>query len=201
MTRFLAMLAFGVLAQPLWANDLQRISVAAHASFEKMPNVQIVDEIVGNCGAEANVSDRAAYCTSSNTIFVIPQTGAAYAVAHAFGHAVQVKHGVADVALRTIRARRAEEVKLRGYVDRQVDCVAGFLFHQAGISQTQLNTVFDADPFDDVHWGRFPLKVGPVMPVPLADRDQWFEIGQRGDLAACAVGEFGSELLIAAYKG
>ena len=166
-----------------------------------MPNVRVVDQITGMGGADEGVSSRAAHCTSANEILLIDRPGAAYALAHVLGHAVQVRHGVADVALRTIRARRSEEVTLRGYVEWQVDCIAGFLFWRAGIAPTSLTEFLDEDPFPGVHWGRNPLRVGPVVPAPPADRDDWFAIGQRGDIAACAVGEFGSELLVQAYRG
>ena len=200
----------GVLAaflpySAVFADPVSQISDAAQAAFARMPNVRIVPTIAGNCGANAVVSERAVYCTTSNEILLqasqAARPEAAYAVAHVFGHAVQVQHGVADVALRTIRARRADEVVLRGYVERQVDCIAGFLFHQAGLTPASLADWMNSDPFDDVHWGRNPLRSGPVMPVPLADRDDWFAVGQRGDLSACAVGEFGSTLLTDAYRG
>ena len=97
-----------------------------------MPSVRVVDQITGMCGADEGVSSRAAYCTSANEILLIDRPGAAYALAHVLGHAVQVRHGVADVALRTIRACRSEEVTLRGYVERQVDCIAGFFFWVQG---------------------------------------------------------------------
>jgi len=163
-----------------------------------------VPQIKGECGADDSVTDLAAYCTSSNEILVQAgqsEAAATYGVAHAYGHAVQVRHGVADIALREIRARRAEEPTLRGYVDRQVDCIAGFLVAAAGLGPMSLADIFKDDPFDDIHWGRDPLRVGPVMPVSLADRDVWFAKGQAGDIADCAVGEFGSELLVIAYQG
>ena len=97
-----------------------------------MPSVRVVDQITGMCGADEGVSSRAAFCTSANEILLIDRPGAADALAHVLGHAVQVRHGVADVALRTICARRSEEVTLRGYVERQVDCIAGFLFWGQG---------------------------------------------------------------------
>ena len=120
---------------------------------------------------------------------------------HAFGYAVQVQHGVADVALHTIRARPEDEAVLRGYVDCQVDCIAGFLVAKAGYDRGSLVHWMANDPFGDIHWGRHPLKLRPVMPVPLVERNIWFMRGQLGNLAVCAVGEFGVNLLIAAYLG
>ena len=77
----------------------------------------------------------------------------------------------------------------------------GVLVLGAGIAPTLLTEFLDEDPFPGVHLGRNPLRVGLVMPAPLADRDDWFAIGQRGDMAACAVGELGPELLVQAYRG
>lgn len=182
-----------------------RMKATAGAAFSAMPDVRVVSQISGVCGADDAVSSRVAYCTTSNTVLVaadqigLPQLPCL--LGHAFGHAVQVRHGVADVALQTIRARREDEVVLRGYVDRQVDCIAGFLYAKAGFAPASLADWMCADPFDDIHWGRQPLRVGPVMPVVLPERDIWFRRGQLGDLAACAVGEFGADLLIDAYQG
>lgn len=196
----MALVAFTL---PAMAQD--SIARAANTGFANMPSVRVVPTIAGVCGADHRVNDRVAYCTSGSVILVaqdqLGRPELPYLVAHAFGHAVQVKHGVADVALRTIRARRSEEIKLRGWVDRQVDCIAGFLYQRAGFGPASLTAWLKSDPFDDIHWGREPLSVGPVMPVTLADRDRWFQTGQTGDLAACSVGEFGSDLLIAAYRG
>ena len=131
MKFLLAILAVAI-AGPVAANDIDKVSQTARNSFFQMPNVRVVDQITGICGAGEGVSSRAAYCTSANEILLIDWPGAAYALAHVLGHAVQVRHGVADVALRTIHARRSEEVTLRGYVERQMDCIAGFFFWGQG---------------------------------------------------------------------
>jgi hypothetical protein len=130
--KFLLAILPVAIAGPVAANDIDKVSQTARNSFFQMPNVRVVDQITGMCGADEGVSSRAAYCTSANEILLIYRPGAAYALAHVLGHALQVRHGVADVALRTIRARRSEEVTLRGYVERQVDCIAGFLFWGQG---------------------------------------------------------------------
>ncbi|MDX8352021.1 hypothetical protein [Cognatiyoonia sp. IB215182] len=186
------------------ADPVERVEQAAMEAFDSMPPVQIAREIAGRCGADANVNPHAAYCTSQNVIFltrdVRDQPQAAYLVAHSYGHAVQVRHGVADFALAQIRARRDEEAMLRGLVERQVDCIAGFLVAGADLPKAALTDWFDTDPFDDIHWGRDPLSIGPVMGVDLADRDTWFQIGQEGDIAACSPGEFTADLLVAALR-
>lgn len=182
------------------AQQVQSVVTAASSAFGQMPRVEVVDAIAGQCGAGPDVNPIAAYCTTRNVIFVAGADGprAAYFVAHAFGHAVQVQHGIADVALAQIRARRGEEAILRGLVERQVDCIAGFLIARAGIAPFELAELFDADPLAQPHWGRDPLRVGPFVDVPLRDRADWFARGQGGDIAACAPGEFTADLLLEA---
>ena len=187
------------------ADAADRVIAAAAASFDRMPTLVRVDQIAGNCGANARVNQSVAYCTTTNTIFLNRAVGgpqAAYLVAHSLGHAVQVQHGVADIALREITRRRSEEPTLRGYVENQVDCIAGFLIARAGLSQNPIFAMFNADPFPGTHWGRNPLRVGPRVTIGTPARDTWLK---RGYLAAtlgdCAAGEFGAELLLRAYKG
>lgn len=192
------------LGASAFADPVDDVANAAQAAFDRMPVVQRVDRIAGQCGADETVNPYVAYCASRNAIYVaraadaLPQ--AAYLVAHAYGHAVQVQHGVADVALAQIRARRNEEVVLRGMVERQVDCIAGFLVTRAGLPKRSLTDWVNADPLGDAHWGRDPLRLGPRVSVTLAARDDWFQRGQGGDLTACAAGEFGADLLIAAVR-
>ncbi|MEO0932051.1 MAG: hypothetical protein AAFY14_15620, partial [Pseudomonadota bacterium] len=122
-----------------FADPVDSVEQAAKTAFAEMPRIRMVREIAGNCGADETVNIHVAYCTSQNVIFMtraaraLPQTG--YLAAHSYGHAVQVRHGVADFALSQIRARRGEEVMLRGLVERQVDCIAGFLVARAGQPQ------------------------------------------------------------------
>ncbi|WP_333715149.1 neutral zinc metallopeptidase [Yoonia sp.] len=188
----------------LAADPVQTVAAAAAAAFDRMPQAEIVLTIAGQCGADASVHPDVAYCTSRNTILVAqdaaarPQT--AYFLAHAYGHAVQVQHGVADVALREIRARPADEARLRGWVERQVDCIAGFVLSRAGLPLPDLVAAFAEDPLDRPHWGRSPLANGPHVPVPVAARAEWLASGYQGGLAACAVGEFDASLLIAALE-
>ena len=170
--RYLILVVLTVISAQAGAQTVvSRMETAAKPSFMAMPNVRVFSEILGECAADGAVSLRIVYCTSSNQILVaadqlaLPEIG--YLLGHAFGHAVQVQHGVADVALRTIRARPKEEVVLRGYVDRQVDCIAGFLVAKASYDRGSLADWIANNPFDDIHWGLHPLNLGPVMPVPL----------------------------------
>ena len=178
------------------------VAEAATRLFDRMPVVTRVDRIAGECGADSRVNTVAAYCTSDNTIFFAPSGHddglANYLLAHVFGHAVQVQHGVADVALREITRRPADEVVLRGYVERQVDCIAGVLLAEAGLDLPDMLDQLTADPLDQPHWGRRPLHRGPHLPVPIAERAYWLGQGHQQGLAGCAVGEFGPELLLAA---
>lgn len=187
------------------ADPVDQVLAAATQSFDRMPTLQMVDQIAGNCGADASVNSEVAFCTTFNRVFLTEaarqQAYAPYLVAHVLGHAVQVQHGVADVALREIRQRRAEEVQLRTYVESQVNCIAGVLYQRAGLPAASLTDWFDQEPLTDPHWGRNPLQQGPTVSITLDVADAWFRKGLRGgDPAVCAVGEFGAELLIAADK-
>lgn len=197
-------LAFMMMAQTAVADPVTDLSVAANDAFDLMPSVQRVDQMAGQCGADGGVDARVTYCTTANRILVAdgfwgtPQ--APYLVAHAYGHAVQVQHGVADFALREIRSRRSEEAMLRGLVERQVDCIAGFLLARAGLGDVAPIALFAGDPLDGVHWGRNPLRLGPQVSVDLAARAEWVAIGQAGNLAVCAPGEFTADLLFDALR-
>ncbi len=175
---------------------------AANASFQHLAEVVVVDQIDGRCGADDSVNPFAAYCTTDDTIFISKEAMnkpvADYLLAHVFGHVVQVEHGVADVALDAIWAEPSREKELRGYVARQVDCIAGVLVMRSGRSKMDLRKLLSADPFEDAHWGRNPLRAGPLMGIGLAARAKWFDIGQRGDLSQCAAGDFSSDLLLRA---
>jgi len=182
------------------------VSATAQSDFAQMPQVRVVSQIAGECGADTAVNQMVAYCTTQNAILVSRDTAAgpeaAYMVAHLYGHAVQVQHGVADIALREILRRRAEEPKLRGYVASQVDCIAGFLLGRAGLPAPNLNQWFAAEPFTGTHWGRAPLSVGPQVSIGLDQRQAWVQRGYVAqDLSACAAGEFGAELLLRAFRG
>lgn len=190
---------------PAVAEDgLTSLEDAAHAAFSEMPSVVLVDQIAGQCGADERVNPHAAYCTTRNIIFARDITGAAqtYRVAHLFGHAVQVQHGIADVALREIRTRPEKELELRGLVARQVDCIAGLLSAKADLPWTPLTDLFEEEPFTGSHWGRDPLRIGPTVSIGLAERADWYARGYAADeISVCAVGGFGAALLFKAYRG
>ncbi len=198
-------LCLGMLGTAALADPVDDLVAAAGASFDRMPPVQVVPEISGRCGADEHVNDAAAYCAAENKVYLARDARirpeAAYLVAHVMGHAAQVRHGVADVALQTIRANRDQEGALRADVTRQVECVAGFLYQRAGLGPADLTDWFDQEPFTDSHWGRNPLTVGPKVSIGLAERAAWFARGQAGDLNACATANFGADLLLAALKG
>lgn len=196
---------FTLLAGAAHADPVSRVMSAAEQAFADMPQLRVVDQIAGRCGAGFDVNQQVAYCTTLNEIYLAQGaqalSQAPYLVAHLLGHAVQVQHGVADVALREIRARRDEEAVLRGYVASQVDCLAGVFFALADLPKADLTDWFDAEPFGGTHWGRDPLQVGPQVSIGLAERNAWFLRGQSaGDVAVCAAGEFGSDLLVKAYR-
>jgi hypothetical protein len=190
--------------QAAMADPLQDVAAAAHAAFDGLPSMREVAQIDGACGADETVNASMAYCTTRNQILIARTTkdmdAAPYMLAHLYGHAVQVRHGVADFALGQIRQRRSEEAMLRGLVTRQVECIAGFIIARSGQGNVDLSTLFATEPFTDSHWGRDPLRVGPQVSIGLTARAMWFAIGQEGDLAACGPGEFTADLLLEAYK-
>lgn len=199
----LPILMFGTAAS---ADAVDDVMQAAANSFDRMPRLERVARIEGACGADSHVNQDVAYCTTRNVVLLSEAAAsrpeAPYLVAHVLGHAVQVQHGIADIVLREIRARRAEEPTLRGYVASQVECVAGFLMARAGQQGASLTDWFNAEPFTGTHWGRDPLRVGPQVAIGLDGRNAWFLRGQAAKtLQDCAAGEFGAELLLRAYKG
>ena len=185
------------------AADGVTVAKAYGAAFSDMPSLIVQPGIKDECGGNGAANSDVIYCTSNNTVFL--RDGAAngaYLIAHVMGHAVQVRHGVADIALREIRARRDEEAKLRGWVTRQVECIAGFMLARAGMPLPDLDQAFDQEPFTGSHWGRNPIRIGPKVSIGTSERAKWLAKGHGAkSLEACAVGEFGAELLIAAYRG
>ncbi len=200
--RFLVMIGAILSASVAAAQDAQAVIDAANAAFDRMPVVEQVAVIEGRCGATAEVNKHVAYCTSENRIF-LTATGpeAAYLLAHVYGHAVQVRHGVADVALRTIQRRRAEEATLRLDVTRMVECIAGVILHRAGVDQVDLTGMFATDPLSDSHWGRKPLSAGPRVTMTVAERNSWLQRGlAEGHPRVCGTVSFPADLVVAAFR-
>ncbi len=187
------------------AADPMAVHDTATALFAQLPRVEVRADLDAACGAGRDSNPNIGYCASKNMIFVSEEFGlrpqAPYEMAHVLGHAIQVRHGVADVALRAIRSRRREEDALRGMVTRQVDCVAGVLMVSAGLTRADLAQLFAAEPFTDAHWGRQPINSGPRVTIGLAARAQWYDIGYTArNFAACSVGEMSSGLIVAALR-
>ena len=179
------------------------IEQTANALFDNLPAVRVGFEN-GECGAGEGVNPKMAYCTTENVILLREDSRhaprEAYELAHLYGHAVQVRHGVADIALREILTRPEEEAKLRGWVTRQVECIAGFIYAQSGLPAFSLTDAYVAEPLTGSHWGRDPLVVGPKVSIGLDARAAWFDRGVTSGLSGCAVGEFGAELLLEALR-
>lgn len=196
---FLLGLAGPAFADPFAVHD------AATSMFDRLPAVEVA-QIDAVCGTGRNSNPRIGYCTSDNTIYIAPDFAArpqaGYEMAHVLGHAVQVRHGVADVALREISRRPDEEEALRGMVTRQVECIAGVLMARAGLAPLDLAQAFGGEPFTGAHWGRRPLNGGPRVSIGVEGRQDWLDIGHgAGDVAVCAVGEMSSDLLVEAVRG
>lgn len=194
-----------MIGGPLWADNAAQVHAAAVASFDRMPVLRRVGQIAGECGADESVNNDVVYCAANNIAYLTRdaamQAEAGYLVAHVLGHATQIRHGVADVALATIQARRAEEVALRHDVTRQVECLAGVFYARAGLPAASLTDWFSTEPFTDSHWGRNPLTVGPKVTLGLAQRDAWFRKGQAAtEPSVCATADFDAQLLIAAFQ-
>lgn len=194
---------FCACAQISLAETFEVVTQAADASFANLPVVMDVADVSSRCQGDAGSNPLVRYCTSEDTIFFdsarVRPRAQAYLLAHVFGHAVQVKHGVADVALALIRANRDQETELRGMVTRQVECIAGVLLARAGLLRPDLSALFSAEPFTGSHWGRTPMSGGPKVSIGLLARQEWLDRGYgAGNPSVCGVGEMSAELLIAA---
>lgn len=195
---FLAIWAGAATADPV-----DDVVAAATASFDRLPQVERVQAIGTRCGAGQGVNTDAVYCTTDNTIYVTGSSAATdagpYLVAHLYGHAVQVQHGVADVALRTITANRDQEAALRRDVTRMVECIAGVILAQAD-QPVNLDQVFEDDPFSGSHWGRSPLTRGPQVHLARAERNRWLQAGfDAAHPRACDTVAFPSDLVVDAF--
>ena len=186
------------------AQEVDAVVAAAGRAFDQMPQVIAVDQIAGQCGATPAVNQTAVYCTSENTIFVtagVTGLSGAYQVAHLYGHAVQVRHGVADVALRTIRGNRDEEAALRRDVTRMVECIAGVILKNGAVPRPDLTVLFSTEPFTGSHWGRRPLDIGPQVTLGLLDRNRWLQRGfDAGHPQVCDTEAFPADLVVDAFR-
>lgn len=196
-------LALAVLAGAARADDLPALIARSEASFERLPEVVVLPEVTERCGG--GVLAPAIYCTSENAIYLsaaLEGPEAAYALAHLYGHALQVRYGLADIALAAIRAEPAEEAAIRSRVTRQVECLAGVLLARAGIDVPPLDVLFEDEPMTDAHWGRSPVRSGPRVSIGLAARAEWFARGQAAaDPAICAVDGLLPDLIVEGDAG
>lgn len=180
------------------------VHATAQRLFDRLPNVAEPNDFAQVCGRGRHSHPDIGFCTSQNRIYVSDNFAgkniAAYEMAHVLGHAIQVRHGIADIAFRAIRTRPDEEDALRGMVTRQVECVAGVLMAAAGEPPFDLRAL-PTEPFTNAHWGREPLNVGPRVSIGLEARAQWYDIGYGAqDFAVCAVGEMSSDLIVRALR-
>lgn len=181
---------------------LDRLIASTEESFPRVPAVRRLDDISDVCGG--GVIGPGAYCTTDNTIYLAPENGPRdiYTLAHLYGHGLQVRYGIADIALRAIIAEREREAELRGMVTRQVECLAGFLVARAGLDPPELMDIFDDEPMTGAHWGRRPVRAGPEVAIGLEERARWFARGARAGTAAdCTVGDVPADLVAAADRG
>ena len=193
-----------LLANPANA-DFMNVYDTANTLFDRMPDLEISDDLNASCRGGGNTNDHIIYCTTGNTIFIsqafTQRPQGTYEIAHILGHAIQVRHGVADVAFNAIRTRRAEEAELRGMVTRQVECVAGVLMAQAGEQEAGPAQLFNREPFTGAHWGRNPINSGPRVSIGMLARQEWYNIGYSSrDFSNCTVGEMSSELIVNALR-
>ena len=202
-----------LLAAPANADvvrDLHPLIEEAEATFARMPEIVPTDNLATACGGGPASNAHLQYCATDNRIYLRPdllselggRDPAAYMLAHLYGHAVQVQHGIADIALARIVAERAREAEFRGWVTRQVECIAGVLhvrsFGNVGAGPEQW---FAAEPFTGSHWGANPVGARAKVSIGLDVRDAWFRVGQRsGDFTACTVGEFPADLIVEAER-
>ncbi len=179
-------------AEPTVAGPVNQVIAAANARFAEMPQLRVAPATTGFCGADGRVNEFAVYCTSQNIILVsapaLLRDDVSYLVAHLLGHAAQVRHGIADVALRAIRKQPEQEAVLRSTVAAQVDCLAGYFHAQAGleIDAETLDLWFEQEVFAGIHWGRDPLRTGPAVSVGAQARADNFAAGwSQNDLEVC----------------
>lgn len=178
-------------------STLERLMASTQASFPRAPAVRIMADVSDVCGG--GVIGNAAYCTTDNTIYLKVEGVEgrdAYTLAHLYGHGLQVRYGIADLALNAILANRDREAALRGMVTRQVECLAGFLVSRAGIEPPAIADLFETEPMTGAHWGRRPVSAGPEVSIGLEVRTDWFARGVKAASALdCSVEEVPADLI------
>lgn len=192
---------------PRTAAALRPIVKVANETFLRMPQVQLTSRLSDLCEGDEHSDRLTRYCTDLNTIYVsadltdrLPEPAIAYLLAHQYGHAVQVRHGIADVALAKITTDRTREGELRAMVTGQVECISGVLFGRAGL-RGKPSDWFGEEPFTGAHWGRSPMRNGPKVSIGMGQRDQWFTTGARSQsFEACTVGEMDTRLILRAER-
>lgn len=197
----IALICFGS-ASAAGLQPSYRVYEVAKASFIGMPPISRGYFDPMTCGGNAeDVNPYARFCSTERRIYINyanrPDIEVAYEVAHLLGHAIQVKIGIADIALAAINSEPEREQELRAMVTRQVECIGGVLFARAGVERTSLKRIYTSEPFVDRHWGRNPLRRAPKVEIGLDERDKWFLMGQdAAELSVCADGDISSEILV-----
>lgn len=197
-------LVLAVITGPAAADPLAVLD-AAVTIFPDQPQFTEFQTGDAPCGMGGNSNPYIGYCATQRVMYYrndfADRPSAAYEMAHVMGHYYQIRYGVADVALRMIRARRENEDALRGMVTRQVECLAGVMMATADLPFVDLTDIFEGEPFTQAHWGRSPLNGGPRVSIGLAARADWYRTGYgAADVAACSVGEMSADLLVAAQR-
>lgn len=197
---------FGLIASPVLGQSYLDVEAASRALFDDLPQIVLMEQMDDRCGADHTTNPHARFCTTRNEIYLRrdeDEDKLAYRVAHLMGHAAQVRHGIADIALREVRRRPDEEVALRLMVTAQVECLAGVYLAKAGFGAFDLRVFYRDPPFQDAHWGRNPLRVGPVVSMSLEDRADWVLRGATQGITACSAGEIDVQVLLNApgYRG
>lgn len=192
---------------PQTAKTLRPVVQLANRTFTRMPQVQLTSRLVDLCGGGPEASLYTRYCTDLNTIYFsadlsekLSGQAISYLIAHQYARAVQVRHGIADIALSRIKAEPANEAALRVQVSAQAACVAGVLLGRAKIEGISASVLAD-DPFGKPHWGHSPISNTALSPITTAERDRWFATGHRAkDFAVCATKDFDARLILRAEQ-
>ncbi|MEM0978190.1 MAG: hypothetical protein AAGJ34_11695 [Pseudomonadota bacterium] len=189
-----AMIVSVCAGSPGYSEGWTAVDRAVRSIFVNMPSVSVERDLRGFCGANGRANTDIFYCTSESRIYIrdgfVDDPRVPYAFAHIMGHAAQVQHGVADIAFRLIQERKDEEAMLRGLVTRQVECLAGVFYANAGFPKTSIRAFYGSEPFTGSHWGRRPVGSGPRVSIGLDVRDEWFQKGQTLESPlACSVDE------------